>query len=271
MKWYFIDTSITDGDRRQGPLTIDDIRDLVKFGKITNDTLVWHTGETEWKKWADYPEATQEVSEEDAEAKNLADEKMSEELLKQTINTLLKEKMAHRRFVGFFPRACAFVIDNIILSVLGVLILEIMNVAGMVDFNAVSEAFSQYLSNPTSSEVADKLLEAEGMTLFFSIWYIVQALYFIIFGALTSATPGKMLLRIHIETSNGERLNWLSSTCRCIASVFTMFTMLFYAIGYLIVMIDPQRRALHDHIARTRVIYNAKTFKENKENENSGK
>lgn len=263
MKWYYIDSSITDADRRQGPFAIEEIRDLVESGKITDDTLVWHSGEANWKKWAEFPEASEEFS--DAPEATLSDDQITEERLKETLNALIKEKLSQRRFVGFIPRAVAFFIDNVILSILGVAILGILSTAGLLDFNAVSEAFGQYLGNPTSAEVADKLLEAPGMTLFFTIWYFVQAIYFIVFGAITSASPGKMALHIHIETSHGARLNWLTSTCRCIASIFTMFTMLFYAIGYLIVLIDPQRRALHDHIARTRVVYN-KVLKNNPEN-----
>jgi uncharacterized RDD family membrane protein YckC len=30
---------------------------------------------------------------------------------------------------------------------------------------------------------------------------------------------------------------------------------MFYGLGYLIVFIDPKRRALHDYIARTRVVH----------------
>jgi hypothetical protein len=33
MKWYFIDESITDGERRQGPYSIDEIHEFVNQGK----------------------------------------------------------------------------------------------------------------------------------------------------------------------------------------------------------------------------------------------
>ena len=77
-------------------------------------------------------------------------------------------------------------------------------------------------------------------------------------GGRTTRTIGKMLAKIHIESANGEKIGWLESSIRFIASLFTQFTLAFYGLGYLIVMVDPKRRALHDHIARTRVIYNKK-------------
>lgn len=253
MKWFYIDTSITDGDRRQGPYSIDEIRDFVNEGKIKDETLVWHSGETNWKAWKDFPEASEPP------------EPTEEELLKQTIETLLQGRMQRKRFAGFFVRANAFIIDNIILSIVGAIFLYVMSLAGMLDLNAVSEIVNQYIDNPTSTELVSKALELPGMSTFFTIWSVVQAIYFIVFHAVWGATPGKKLFHIHVEMANGEKLSWAFSIFRFIASILTQATLVFYGLGYLIVLIDPQKRALHDFIARTRVVHNAIEQKENKE------
>lgn len=253
MKWFYIDTSITDGDRRQGPYSIDEIRDFVNEGKIKDETLVWHTGEANWKAWKDFPEASEPP------------EPTEEELLKQTIETLLQGRMQRKRFAGFFVRANAFIIDNLILSVVGALFLYVMSLAGMLDLNAVSEIVNQYIDNPASTELVSKALELPGMSTFFTIWSVVQAIYFIVFHAVWGATPGKKLLRIHVEMANGEKLSWAFSIFRFVASIVTQATLIFYGLGYLIVLIDPQKRALHDFIAQTRVVHNAIEPKENKE------
>ena len=253
MKWFYIDTSITDGDRRQGPYSIDEIRDFVNEGKIKDETLVWHSGETNWKAWKDYPEASEPP------------EPSEEELLKQTIETLLQSRMNRKRYAGFFVRANAFIIDNVILSIFGALFLYVMSLAGMLDLNAVSEIVNQYIENPTSTELVSKALELPGMSTFFTIWSFVQAVYFIVFHAVWGATPGKKLLHIHVEMANGEKLSWAFSIFRFIASIVTQATLVFYGLGYLIVLIDPQKRALHDFIAQTRVVHNAIEQKENKE------
>ena len=253
MKWFYIDTSITDGDRRQGPYSIDEIRDFVNEGKIKDETLVWHTGEANWKAWKDFPEASEPP------------EPSEEELLKQTIETLLQSRMNRKRYAGFFVRANAFIIDNIILSVVGAIFLYIMSLAGMLDLNAVSEIVNQYIDNPGSTDLVSKALDLPGMSTFFTIWSIVQAIYFIVFHAVWGATPGKKLLRIHVEMANGEKLSWAFSIFRFVASIVTQATLIFYGLGYLIVLIDPQKRALHDFIAQTRVVHNAIEQKENKE------
>ncbi len=243
MKWFYIDTSITDGDRRQGPFSIDEIRNFVSEGKIKDETLVWHSGETNWKAWKDFPEATE------------APEPTEEELLKQTIETLLQSKLNRKRYAGFFVRANAFIIDNIILSIVGAIFIYLMSLAGMVDLAAVSDIMNQYIDNPASTELVSKALEIPGMSTFFTIWSLVQAAYFIVFHAIWGATPGKRLFHIHVEMADGERLSWGFSIFRFIASIVTQATIIFYGLGYLIVLIDPQKRALHDYIARTRVVH----------------
>lgn len=253
MKWFYIDTSITDGDRRQGPYSIDEIRDFVNEGKIKDETLVWHTGEANWKAWKDFPEASEPP------------ELTEEELLKQTIETLLQSKMNRKRYAGFFVRANAFIIDNLILSIIGALFLYVMSLAGMLDLNAVSEIVNQYIDNPGSTDLVSKALDLPGMSTFFTIWSIVQAIYFIVFHAVWGATPGKKLLRIHVEMANGEKLSWAFSFFRFVASIVTQATLIFYGLGYLIVLIDPQKRALHDFVAQTRVVHNAIEQKEKKE------
>ena len=254
MKWFYIDTSITDGDRRQGPFSIDEIRNFVNEGKIKEETLVWHSGETNWKAWKDYPEAT-EAPEQPTE----------EELLKQTIETLLQSRMNSKRFAGFFVRANAFIIDNIILSLVGAIFLYVMSLAGLIDINAVSEIVNQYIENPSSTELVSKALELPGMPAFFTIWSFVQAAYFIVFHAIWGATPGKRLFHIHVEMAGGEKLTWAFSMFRFIASIVTQATLYFYGLGYLIVLIDPQKRALHDYIARTRVVHDPIEQKNSKE------
>jgi uncharacterized RDD family membrane protein YckC len=263
MKWFYIDTSITEGDRRQGPFSIDEIRNLVSEGKITDETLVWHSGETNWKAWKDFPEASEEP------------EQTEEEILKQTIETLLQNRMQRKNFAGFFVRANAFITDNLILSVLGAIFLYIMSAAGAIDLNAVTEIAQQYVDNPTSTELVSKAFEIPGVSTFFTIFSVIQAIYFIVFHAIFAATPGKMLLHIHVETADGERISWAFSIFRFIATILTQATVYFYGLGYLIVLVDPQKRALHDFIARTRVVHDvierknsSETSKENSNESN---
>ena len=266
MKWFFIDESITDGERRQGPYSIDEIHEFVNQGKISDNTLVWHSGESDWKTWK---EASQTLKE---ELPPLPPD--DEETLRSTIEALeqiVKEsKSRARRFPGFFVRAFAFIVDNVILGLFGGITLYVLTCMGMLDFELIQEATSAYINDPMSAESMNKLLEAPGMSTFISVWSVAQTIYFIAFHAILSATPGKKLCHIHVETADGNKLTWLSSTARYLCSILTQFSLAIYGLGYLIVCFDPKRRALHDWIARTFVVYDEPKGSKDSGNKSAG-
>lgn len=278
MIWYYIDESITDGDRRKGPYSIDELREFVKSEQVKPQTLVWHSGMKDWVRWEDtdeYKASANGIEKGDcAEGSALTEE----DQIKAALEAILAEHKATKRYAGFFVRAAAYFIDNFILSAVGIVILMVLSALQMADLNAIADAMNAYIANPTAEEAMGKILDAPGTHLFLTIWGIVQGIYFIVFTAIKSATPGKMLLRIHVEpaysigtVSGTTKVSWLLSTLRYVASLFTQFTMMFYGIGYLVVMIDPKRRSLHDWIARTYVVHNKSVkikVRSNKEQEN---
>ena len=252
MKWYFIDESITDGERRQGPYTIDDIREFVKQGKIIDTTLVWHSGEEDWKPWSAYKE--------DEPPADINNDQAREELLQNTIKALEEamknEQFVMRRYAGFFTRMAAFLIDIFILGFFGGIVLCTLAVLGFIDLKALQEAVDS-VPNPVTADAINKLASIPGVGPFITLSGLFQAIYFIVFHAIFSATPGKMIMRIHVETREGNKIGWIGSVARYLCSLFTQATLPFlYGLGYLIVLVDPKRRALHDWIARTSVVLN---------------
>lgn len=245
MIWYYIDETVTDGERRKGPYSIDEIRDFVKEGIIKEETLVWHSGMEAWTSWKDTEEAKEVPLTE-------------EEQVRAALEAILAEHKVSRRFAGFFIRGIAYVIDNFILSVIGVLVIFLMNSLQLLDLATLGETMNAYIADPSSEDALTKVIDAPGVHLFLIIWGIIQAVYFIVFTARMAATPGKRLMHIHVEAANGDGMNWMLSALRYVASLITQCTFMFYGLGYLIVMIDPKRRALHDFIARTNVVYDKK-------------
>ncbi len=242
MIWYYIDETVTEGERRKGPFNIDEIRDFVKQGTIKDETLVWHTGMEAWVAWKDTEESKEIPLSE-------------EEEIRKALETIIAEHNKGKRYAGFFVRGIAYFIDNFILSVIGVLIIMAMSAMQLVDLTAVEDAMNAYISDPSSDKALMDVLNIPGMHVFLAIWGLFQAIYFIVFTAIKSATPGKLLMKVHVESAQGENLSWIESIIRFLASLFTQVTLMFYGLGYLIVMIDPKRRALHDWIAHTRVVH----------------
>jgi uncharacterized RDD family membrane protein YckC len=66
------------------------------------------------------------------------------------------------------------------------------------------------------------------------------------------ATPGKMVCGIKVVSPDGEKISYARALGRAAAEILS--GMICY-IGYLIVAFDDQKRALHDHICSTRVVY----------------
>jgi len=82
---------------------------------------------------------------------------------------------------------------------------------------------------------------------------IVQMGYQIFFLGKYGATPGKMLCKLKVVTADGARIGYGRATGRCFAEILS--GMICY-IGYIMIAFDkPQKRALHDHICNTRVVY----------------
>lgn len=79
----------------------------------------------------------------------------------------------------------------------------------------------------------------------------IAALYFVAFEAgRWQATPGKRLLGLRVETTEGARLSIGRALWRHVAGLASWLTL---NLGHLLVALRSDRRALHDLIAGTRV------------------
>jgi uncharacterized RDD family membrane protein YckC len=94
----------------------------------------------------------------------------------------------------------------------------------------------------------------------FLILLLTLSAYHIVMLIAMSATPGKMALRIHVSDASGARLQ----PDRAILRFLVFFVSVLIPVGILVsaalVLTDPQRRALHDRVARTRVLPGAPDY-----------
>lgn len=81
---------------------------------------------------------------------------------------------------------------------------------------------------------------------------VIVVAYFAGLWRLAGQTVGKWLLGIAVVTADGKRVSIGRGLLRLVGYVVSALP--FYA-GFLWVLVDPQRRALHDRLARTHVIY----------------
>ncbi|MBW6508802.1 MAG: zinc-ribbon domain-containing protein [Desulfuromonadales bacterium] len=85
---------------------------------------------------------------------------------------------------------------------------------------------------------------------FFS--YLISFTYYIFFTGYCGQTPGKMVLRIKVVRQDGSPISYGRAAFREVPAKF--LSGIIFGIGYLMVIFDEQKRALHDRLADTYVI-----------------
>ena len=137
---------------------------------------------------------------------------------------------------GFWIRFGARLIDGILLGVVQAsLALAIFGTFGAEFMPSVMR------SEPQSLRLSFQFLS-----------YAIGFLYEVLFLHYRGATLGKMALGLKVIRSNGESLGWGIS----IARYFMNFvSALILGIGYFMAGFDSEKRALHDRVCDTRVIY----------------
>jgi len=75
--------------------------------------------------------------------------------------------------------------------------------------------------------------------------------YYGIFWTRRGQTLGMASWRLQIERDDGATLDWRDTTLRLAAAILSWLPL---GLGYLWIAIDPQQRAWHDRLSRTRIL-----------------
>jgi uncharacterized RDD family membrane protein YckC len=76
--------------------------------------------------------------------------------------------------------------------------------------------------------------------------------YFVMFWRFTGQTIGKWTLGLRVVSVDGGEIRFVRALIRVFGYVISALPLY---LGYLQILVDPQRRALHDRLARTAVVY----------------
>jgi uncharacterized RDD family membrane protein YckC len=143
---------------------------------------------------------------------------------------------ATKHFAGFWIRFAARFLDGIVL-------LTAQACIAMVFFGTFGAQFlpSVVRSAPISARLGFQLLS-----------YATGLVYEAAFLHYRGATLGKMVLGLKVVRSSGASLGWGISVARYFMQIVSAMILL---IGYIIAGFDDEKRALHDRVCDTRVIY----------------
>ena len=170
------------------------------------------------------------------------------------------------RPAGFWIRFLAWVVDLIVLVVLGWIVAKLLGVGGTdVKLESLDSLWNT-LRGATVETAADVL---------------ISLIYSVVFVGWRGQTPGKMLLRLKIIRTDGGEVSYFGAFTRWIGEAISLFLLgigyfmaatsggpkaLFlvigttivaiavFFIGYVMAAFTTNKRALHDYIAGTRVV-----------------
>ncbi len=265
MNWYYVD-----GGQQAGPVDDAQLAGLVRDGKVQPDTLVWREGLADWQPYQEAkvpglrlapsstapaatgaPASAEAVCAECGRIFNADDMIRHEELyVCANCKPVFMQKLAEgvrfeagaMRYAGFWIRFAAKFLDGLILAVPLIIL-----------FFLLFSSTSSRAAGVTGGAGGPTPMEFSFFPMFFQLGFIfIRMAYEVFFLGKYGATPGKMACGLRAVTADGGRFGYGRATGRFFAELLS--GMLCY-IGYVIVAFDRQKRALHDHICGTRVVY----------------
>lgn len=263
MAWYY-----AQGGQRFGPVADEAFSDLVRQGQVTAATLVWQTGMANWMPYhqllsqavAPSPDgaagagtaqatgfcsqcgryfSTQDMVEYQgrwvcADCKTTFFQRIHEGAVAPVG---YGQAVAISRYAGFWIRFAAYLIDAVLLSI--------------VNF-AIGFVFGTAMVGMSSSRHGDATgimaLQLVSNLIAIGVGVTYEALMLGKYGA----TLGKMACGVKVVRANGQPIGYGLAVGRYFSKILSSCTL---AIGFIIAGFDDQKRALHDHICGTRVVY----------------
>lgn len=264
MRWFYAEAG-----EQKGPVTDDQFDALLRDGIIQPNTLVWHEGMANWQPLESVrpllpprialPEAAPVVLPPGAVACVECGQPFPKEetvqiggvnvcpACKPTYVQKLREGKAafvsevespsDMRFAGFWIRVGAYMIDQLILMIVGIPFSIYFGFRMQEAMAGGQFDWGSYLANYG-------LLSGSSMAL--------SLLYHVLFVGRYGATPGKLMVRIKIVTADGQKVSYLRALGRFGGLIVSSFTCM---LGCLLPIWDKERRALHDYMCHTRVVY----------------
>jgi uncharacterized RDD family membrane protein YckC len=282
MIWYYLESG-----NQVGPVGDAEVEALAQNGRINSSTLVWREGLADWQPYA-YVMAQQAApgippiaaptgmvactqcgrSYQPEDLLEYEDHRVCAnckpyffQRLKEGLPILANFAIRARvRYAGFWIRFVAAFLD-------GLLLWAVLMVVG------VAVGFFSIATRSPSSRGFGALFVAQ--ILINLIGAVIAIAYYTFFVGKYGATLGKMALGLRIRISDGRTTGYGRSLCRYFAQQICMAIILFslvfqsefvtgicgllgfafFLFAYCMAGFDSEKRALHDRICNTRVVY----------------
>lgn len=279
MNWYY-----ASGGQQMGPVDDAGLDDLVRRGVVRDDTLIWREGMAGWEPHAKVRGPRPALGVPPPPAASLppppqggfdlryctsCGRQFPANQLTQVGSALIcascypayaqqvaagitpapvamNPVMYGPRYAGFWIRFLARFIDWIVLGIVGLIIRIPLGL--LIGGSAMTMGAS---GDPAAALAAlPMILAASGIAIVLNI--VIGVIYEAYFLSTRGATLGKMALGLKVIRADGAPV----TSSLAVGRYFAMWLSgMILMIGYIIAGFDDQKRALHDHICSTRVIY----------------
>lgn len=251
MNWYYVEKG-----QQAGPVTDEQFNTLVQTGTITTDTLVWNESMADWLPYGRIHAAAASAGATTIDVKPQAvcaecgklfpeDEtiRYGEVRVCANCKPIFLQKLQEGaavntgalNYASFGARFLAYFLDVILLMVFNQLVVRSITLM----------ATGSFFATPAMPSALGIFVAAFPLAVGISYEAILVGRY--------GATLGKMALKMKVVTADGGRVSYARAFGRYFGKILSSFTCL---IGFIIAAFDnPQRRALHDYICNTRVVY----------------
>jgi uncharacterized RDD family membrane protein YckC len=249
MRWYYG----RDGQTR-GPVEETTLEMLELSGDIEWTTPVWREGMADWQPLG---EIFGRPSVQCHECKRTVDKEVTihyrdlwicarckDSFFRQVLDGTASEEA--KEYAGFWVRLCARLVDSLFL---GIFTIPLTLVNESLAIRMIRSASSRDVARFEDFPELGTYLTLQAVFVLVSVALAIG--YEVFFVGRFAGTPGKLLLGVRVVRSDFSRVTYWRATVRVFGRMLSDLTLY---IGYLMVLFDPQRRALHDYIADTRVI-----------------
>jgi len=263
MNWYYVNQG-----QQAGPLTQEELLALVREGKISEETLVWHEGMQGWTAFhqaglqTDPPftppptQAPPPVNPNEAVCAECGQIFPIDEMIQHgnlrvcaSCKPVFLQKLAEGakikfstsgelNYAGFWIRLGAWLLDGLIL------IIPYMVISFMIGILTGSRRMAPGEPPSLIGPIILICLQFAYVALHIGYWTYFIGRY--------GATPGKMVCRLKVVSADGANITYGRAAGRALGQMLS--AMICY-IGFLMTPFDVQKRALHDHICNTRVVF----------------
>lgn len=219
---------IIGGDGREyGPATLDELKSWIRDGRVAGSTPIWRSDTGLWSPAAQYTEIRGDLT--------------------QVIAAAGMAAVQSARPAGFWARLGAYLVDRIIMSLVSSFVWGVI----------VAAMGWKYPEPPTNMvTVQDMLNYVHSLGPLFGyqlvVIFILGFIYEVIFNGSFGATLGKMAIGARIVKMDGTRIGYGTAAARWFGE--RLSDILCFS-GYLFVAFREDKRALHDLLVGTRVIF----------------